>query len=197
MSKEEDSEIEFEDAETYRSKSTGVGIKEIALKQFQKCCEEGSKEMTNGGVMKRLINNEVVELAVPNQRELFINNVEMLRTILKGKINKNKELMKPFILRFDSELERIKNEFNAKKVRLDADFSKKHVRNQYSERPAYNQLMQQYYEEYELGKVKTYKKMLDALSLLIDRLNYFEEMDYSQFVWEQDKKEKEVDTDII
>ena len=74
---EPENNMSFEDSENFAG-SDNLSIKQIVLKQLQKCVEEGSKEMSGGGYRKRIFNNEVLEIFVPNQREVFVNNVKML-----------------------------------------------------------------------------------------------------------------------
>jgi len=88
--KEEEIEIEEESSSSYGSKEKGR--KEIMMNHIERCMQEGSKEMTEGGVTKRLINGRVEEFAVPNQREIFINCIKMLWSALLWDIsNKYKE----------------------------------------------------------------------------------------------------------
>ena len=84
-----DEEFSYEDSESYRSDEK-VSVKDIILRLFQKALREGSKEMTAAGVQKRLIDGQVVELAVPNQMQIFVNSVQMVEIPLKPYFKKTK-----------------------------------------------------------------------------------------------------------
>ena len=65
----------------FRNKQ-GITVKEIVLEQYRKCCQEMSKEMTEGGVIRRLVGEDIIEFVAPNQIEIFINSVDGLKIIL-------------------------------------------------------------------------------------------------------------------
>ena len=82
-------EITFEDVETYRKEDEKISFWSIALKQYDHCIKEGSKEMQTGGIMERVINGERIQMIVPNQREIFINSVRMLYGVLTPLVKKH------------------------------------------------------------------------------------------------------------
>lgn len=172
-------DIEFEDSENYHSQqSGGSNFKEIVLRQFQKCGTEGSKEMTVGGLMKRVIDGKVVELPVPNQIEIFINSVEVLKMILSTKLIENKGVVG----------ERMKKFYDTQKL-LSDDFGKNYsevihsinncvvvsIRMKeriYTQQKSSLDRIQKYYEQAE---IQNYRFLFETLSILLDHLKYFEE----------------------
>jgi len=99
------SEIQIEDAENY--KSTPLGIKEIALKQFDRCCMEGSHSVMRnpkeGG----------------NQQEIFSNAVDMFESILTKELKKPKlKEVKDKLTKLNEELLKLENEYSENKNQL-------------------------------------------------------------------------------
>ena len=77
---------EYEDIANYKKTGEIGGIREISLRLFNNAMSEGSKEMTEAGIIRKLINGEVVEIMRPNQKEVYINSVSMLHICLIPKI---------------------------------------------------------------------------------------------------------------
>lgn len=171
-------DMEFEDGEGFRSKAEGVTIKTIVLKQYEKCCTEGSKEMTGGGVINRIINGQLIELAVPNQREIFINSVEMLNIVLIPEIKKNKKLIQEDIDKFEYSLQKLNINLNEYMQQIDSNITfddpryKQHSEAYYKDK---NISIQNLHDNYELAKVELYKSLLRTIGMLLNHLNYFEE----------------------
>ena len=82
----EDIDLVDESAFTYRSKDS-KSWKGIVLNHYDSCIKEGSKEMNIGGIQRRIINGEIIEVVVANQVEIFINHVEMLKRSLVAEIS--------------------------------------------------------------------------------------------------------------
>ena len=177
-------EYEYEDAENYQGGSgkDGLNEKEIILKLFQRALMEGSKEMNPGGVQRRLIGNEVMEFVVPDQREIFINSVEMLKTsLIKRIINlKDKE---PFI---DGKFKEAAAEID--KVNQDHNKRQSHIMNEYAPRAnsriyaikdgagrKYNADLKTANEIHATELVAAHKKLLAAISILLFEYNYLGE----------------------
>ena len=158
------------------------GYKGIVLEQYRKCCEEGSREMTSGGVIKRIIDGEVVELMTIDQVEVFINSVEMLRNLLIPSINKYKEVADKRLEMIDKEI--IQNEEKKKKAYKKINNwyrQKSNVINPegYSEaqnnHSYYMQMNKEIKKIYHQNKLRTHKKLLGVLGILLSHLNYFDE----------------------
>ena len=80
---EEGEEIQFVDAEDYRSQPQGaMTYEQIVLKQINKCADEGSKEMVGGYVKEKQTNKGMVEVYVPDQRDIYIQCITMLHDLL-------------------------------------------------------------------------------------------------------------------
>lgn len=175
----ETEDMSFEDSENYKG-SNAKGIKEISLNLFQKAMNEGSKEMTEGGIYKRVINGEVIEFVAPNQKEIFINTIEMLDASLIPHFSmaKSKELK--------IEYENLKKD----KENIDKDFNNeiKRINEMYKDKinspfqssklsfiAQFNNEIKNNDRNYEMSKIRLYKKMLVLFSKLLADLNYFNE----------------------
>lgn len=73
---------DFTGEQPYYSKDPAT-FKEIIVRAFEKCRQEGMKEMTRGGEIKQIINGEVVIKTIPNQRKIFIECVELLDSLMR------------------------------------------------------------------------------------------------------------------
>ncbi len=177
---DKDKKIEYEDAEQYKGGSEAPTIKEVSMKLFQKAMIEGSKEMIGAGVDKRLINGEVVEFIRPNQREVFINSVEMAFIPLKPKAEGcKKEKIKEMFKNFDKEKKEIIDKYSKDMGNLNEKY-KQTLSNQNSE--SHNQSVSDFNREidnlkidFEWKQVSISKGLLKAISYLLDELKYFEE----------------------
>lgn len=185
METKPESQYTYEDGDDWRGSSEGLGIKEISLRNFSKAMLEGSKEMVGAGVEKKLINGVIYEIPRPNQREVFINSVEMAYVPLRPKLEKSKK--KKMFEDFDNTLKKLDNAFESRiqKLRLELDKEKPKVNNHIQEAVkqrynamihTYNQTFSDYKEDYEIEKVKVYKELLIAISFLLNELDYFDEV---------------------
>ena len=93
-------EVQVEDGEDFRAGSA-LGIREIALEQYRRCCIECSKEMVNGGTTTKIVRGVPQLVDIPNQREIFINSVSTMEIILGPEIIKNAEIVKKLRFRTD------------------------------------------------------------------------------------------------
>lgn len=81
---------DYEGSESYQG-SGELKSQQIILNLYNKALTEGSKEMTEEGTRTRLINGEPITVATPNQKEVFINSVEMSYFSLISHISKCKD----------------------------------------------------------------------------------------------------------
>lgn len=174
MEAKQPEDMQFEDTDFYAG-SKGEDFKDIVLRQFKKCSEEGSKEMTAGGVERRVIEGQLIEFIVPNQREIFINHCEMLKILLAPKIKQHNKVVAPFLIQFQKELNKVNVDFNVKqkaiKQKIDDDFP-----TDANDIGQNNIELQNSLDDYELAKVALYKKyLLISISFLLEHLNYFAE----------------------
>ena len=99
---EEGEEIQFVDAEDYRSSPQGaMTYEQIVLKQINRCADEGSKEMIGGYIKEKATNKGLVEVYVPDQREIYIQSITMLHDLLLSFFD---DEMKESIKSFDEAL---------------------------------------------------------------------------------------------
>lgn len=175
-----DSEMDFEDSENYKGSSEGLTIKQIMLKQFQKCLDEGSKEMIGGGVTERIINGVPYFIPRQNQREIFINSVEQMRILAQPEIKKNEKKIKEHLEKFNNADRQLNLEYNRRLKSIkekyapggDWDGSKQATQNR-------NLEINDLEEWFETEKVFIYKNyLLTALSFLLNIENYFEEQGF-------------------
>jgi len=175
MTKEEP-EMKLEDSEDYRSKDDGVTIKTIILEQYRKCCREGSKEMTEGGVIRRLVNNQVMEFVVPNQIEIFINSVEVLRIILQPNFKKKEKVIKKYIDEYEKEITDLMNTYNKRISEAKRDLINQPPELRGSFIRDYNKFINNEERRCNIAKVNIYRKLLIGISILLDEMDYFEEV---------------------
>ena len=147
-------------------------FKNIVLDQYKRCCDEGSKEMTTGGVRRRILNNELVEFDAPNQIELFINNVEILRVLLAPYIIKHKNFIEPQINDFDNKLSGLEDKYRRGYDILKINL-KKNRKNDF--RVDNTRMIKRYEDEYNMVKFEFYKNgLFKVLSLLLNKINYLD-----------------------
>ena len=152
----------------------------IVLEQYNNCVKEGSKEMSPGGVQKRVINGEVVEVFVPNQVEIFINHVEMLKRALvhdtehesdiAKKLNWFEEQRRRYILQYKKKRHDLLKYFNSlSSVKNPEGYSETDLY-----RDKYSRLKQHIERVYNEKMLELYQEQLfPFLTLLISRRSYF------------------------
>ena len=104
--------IDYEDSENWKGGGEQLSIKEISLRRFSKALQEGSKEMVGAGIDRRVINGEVFEIPRPNQRQVFINSVEMAKIPLVPEIKKSK--LNEQFKSIEEEIKKLNNEYRTK-----------------------------------------------------------------------------------
>ena len=171
---DEEGGFEFEDSEGYKKGEDKLSIRQIILKQLQKCMNEGSKEMTKGGTIKKIVDGKVIEEPIPNQREVFINSVEMLVIPLLKRFRnycnkKDSNEIKTIFKDAESGLKNLKGEHI--KVKKEILINKGKANNAMD----INNRLGIIYNEFELEKLEIYKNFLIAISYLLDEEHYFEE----------------------
>lgn len=170
--------IEYEDMESgYGSKATS--IKEIVLRQYSRCLTEGSKEMSLGGVKTRVINGQVFEIAVPNQIEIFVNSVEMLKISLEPNIKQEKKTVGEKIEKNNDNLNKVEEYYKKEKKGLMENYKPYNEKwiNKYKNE--HNTRLANIEKNYEYARVKIYREILVTMSFLLKEMNYFdEEADY-------------------
>lgn len=172
---EHDSQFEY--ADSYK-KSGDVGIREIALEQYRKCVKEGSKEMSQAGVMRRFIDGQVQEIVVPDQKEIFKNSVEMLKiTLLPSFMEKeNKKKYFKYIDTYEKQKKELKTKMIQESEKMILKPEVKHVNLTDDQK----MMLLQSREErlislFEKIELKIYRDLLQGIALLLHELNWFEE----------------------
>ncbi len=168
----------LEDTESFQAATNS--FREILLRQYSQCHLEGSKEMSSGGIATRFLNGEVVELTLPNQKQIFGNTVLMLRTMLDSAIESNKEIKEKIsdINKKYKEL-RLKNKINLddpdiKEIReiiihTDDDEKRERCQNQW------NDMIKLTKDKSEELVFNYNQEMLIVLGRLLNKLNYLDE----------------------
>jgi len=84
----EDLEI-LDDSENFRSDNfEGVTYEQLVLEQIRRCAIEGSKEMGGGYFKEKQTNQGMVEVYVPDQREVYSSCVKVLFDMLMPHFDK-------------------------------------------------------------------------------------------------------------
>lgn len=181
---QQDEDIDVEDGESYNFGSKAVDYKTLVMRQFQKCCDECNKELTKKGVINRVIHGEVYQFPVPDQSDIIINCIDVLKIILQPKIEKNYDSVKKYFDSFDSEYKKLQEYLESSSKDIELKYPAKDT----SDAKAYNytatqrnQAISTLDNTYESRLVLLYKnKILLGISFLLDKLNYLSEFRDSQ-----------------
>lgn len=172
-------EIEFEDSETFMGGSSkGATRRDIVLGHFKRCIEAGSKEMSAGGVIKRLIDGEIQEFMVPNNRQIFKNHIMMLHMMMLPDLKryKDEEPIKTHLNAFKSKEELNKNEFIKSKRTITATYNSKPKGERHNYADWLNKYIKNLEEAHENESLEIHRnELLPALVYIMQLLNYFEE----------------------
>ncbi len=169
------------ETEGYKAGSE-YGMKIIVYKQLQKCIDEGSKEMTRGGKITRIIDGIPIDIAVPNQREIYINSCEHLKLLILSHIklheNKIKEFMKvnDFIKLFEGDEIKLKKQCEGDVNKIYKEHSKYSIEVQAKYEHVFNVDIQRVNDIYEEGLVSLYKTQFMRMTpALLSKTNFFGE----------------------
>ena len=173
-------EHEYEDPDSYGS-SKELSFKDITLSLMKKALDESSKECSaEMGIVKRFINGEVIELFLPNQREIVINSVNACCLWLGDKINKcdNKDIKGKFeqlsqkLITLDLWIKDQDDKLNMLQQKISPKYMNPET---YKQRIAeYNTKISDLSKTYEYRKHSIHLELLGALSLLCSHNNYFD-----------------------
>ncbi len=168
---DDNSDLDFKDftgEQPYYSKEPAT-FKEIIVRAFEKCRQEGMKEMTRGGEIKQVINGEVVIRTVPNQRKIFIECVELLDSLMRFHYDKiaEEEISKLYDLSnnlFEKYLESYlkgNSDNNSKEYAINTNSLPRIIEDQIEKdkleiyRLMFKELVQLFYRKHELSKQRT------------------------------------------
>lgn len=158
--------MQFEDTENFRGGDKD-NFSQICFWHLRKCVEEGSKEMDGGGVRKRIINGEAVEIFVKNQREIYVRSVDNLYVLLSGKLKGEKDLYEEF----QELIDEIGEDFD--EIELNSQKKGRGLSNRFNSLKvgmSSGELNQK-----ELRQVKYARIKFLILNELLERHNYFDE----------------------
>lgn len=75
--------VTFVDAENYMGgKDPTITYEQIVLMQIKRCVEEGSKEMSGGYMKEKMTNKGMIEIYVPDQRQVYIQCINSLYDLM-------------------------------------------------------------------------------------------------------------------
>jgi len=171
MQEDKPTDFVVEDGEDYRS-NTAIGLKEIAIEQYRRACLEGSKEMTRAGERRVIRNGMATIIDIPDQRQVFMNSVQILKGTLMEKILQDKETLEKLNI-IDEEIKNINLVYKIRYKKI-VEYDTRVQSNSSSKRLSpsnYDNLI----EERDLKIVETHRKLLTTLSLLLCKLNYLGE----------------------
>lgn len=174
------SDIEYEDAESFRGSHDKISIKQISLERFHNAMREGSKEWTESGIVTRLIDGKPVDILMPNQREIFNNSVEMCYYPLCPYINSCRdENVKKMFETVNLQRKMITDWFNEELKKLDEENEERINTPDNSRRQEwiqeYNKRLRLLEGRHQNKLVSLHKELLKSLSFLLHEMNYFEE----------------------
>lgn len=184
--KRQDNDIQIDDGDNLNLRPEQRSFKFLIMYQYMKCCIEGSKEMTKGGLVKRTINGEeVIVDVVANRIEVFINSVDMLKTYLLPNLKvKDRRKFEPKLIKVREELNLAREEKQKKMARLEDYWrklsNKKNPENDMSQQeqalPEIKKLGAKIEEAFTERKLQIYKKrLLPILCEIMASKNYFDE----------------------
>jgi len=173
--KEFSDDIEFEDSETFRGSHT-TSFKDIILEIYKRCCIEGSKDMTaESGVFNRLVNGVVIEIVVPNQKEIFINNVDILRIALLPIFEKHKKIFYKYIEEYNKRIDELITIRHKQISFIEQKYKNKMHLKDKDYPNLYNLDIKKQNIYFENERVIIHKELLIGISFLLSYLRYFEE----------------------
>ena len=169
IDKNDFSNIEVEDGENFYGKKS-LSKEQIILKALAKCMDEGSKEMTEGGIISRVIGGQVYEIAVPNQKEIFINSIKIFWSLIFPIVIENyKELCGEQIGNFVEKYNKVIEEYENAKTEM-----RKH--HNYKNNPtALRDHMNELKSIFEQKKMDLYREKLDFGIMVLEKENWFGE----------------------
>lgn len=170
--KPEEEEITFVDAEDYRSQPQGaMTYEQIVLTQIRRCSEEGSKEMVGGYVKEKQTSKGVVEVYVPDQRDIYIQCITMLHDLLLAwfddEMNKDVETFNSKLESArEQKVELLKQSYNATRDKYIRNQIVQQINTGFVDRDSYP--ARQFMED----KLQIYRYLFQKLMLLYGRQRY-------------------------
>ncbi len=161
-------QYDVEDGEdSFASTSDSIGIRTIALEQYRRCCIEGSKEMSKGGIKTRVINGVVSKIDIPDQREIFVNCVKQLGLLLTPHLAKKDDIKE--------KIDKVEEEINEVYDKYKEQYSKMKEKYQNEGKIDWDRTEESLQKDYYKELIVLYEEKLKMLSQLLNELNYFSE----------------------
>lgn len=152
-----DDNFQFEDTDNFSASKEGFGKKVIILEQFRRCCIEGSRAMQT----------TVDKQGIKNQKEVFINSVKILEAALLGDLLKQTDIVQK-----NEAIDKKIDEINSEYILLKTKIKKKiHINSKID--PFLS--IESFEDKFESRLVSIYLEKLGVMSLLLHKLNFFEE----------------------
>jgi len=178
-------DIEVEDVDGMSAPNQKNSFRALAMEQYKRCCTEGSKEMTTGGVMTRTVNGINQEYIVPNQMEIFNNSIDCLKILLFPRIESEGGKYAEDVNQFEKDLKNLDGKFkrllNKLQSKYDTVIDSINPEASGQKQQAYEEflrLRQNLMRKYDSRKHLLYKDLLGTLSLLLGEINYMEEQSF-------------------
>ena len=178
-------QVEGVDGISTGGKKPKISFKTICLEQYKICSLEGSKEMWAGGVRQRVVDGILFSEAIPNQIQIFINSVDMLKHLLFPHIQKHSSYIGTKINKFESDLVVLSNNANKRYGSIMKAYNKLSDRmgdlesgditRKQRATPIKNRKVEGLNKQLEKERYGLYKELFGHLSFLLNKMGYFEE----------------------
>lgn len=163
--------VQVEDGENFSGGTDALGIKQIALEQYRRCCIEGSKEMTKAGSRIKIIRGVPVKVEIPDQREIFVNSVKSMEIVLSPEIDRWDDLKDKL-----SEINVIINDLHNGTNEKYNKFKKKYNENNNLD---WEKSTEDIFLSYGVEIVNLFRRKLIIFSQVLKRLHYYDEQSAS------------------
>lgn len=140
--------------------------KNLIFQQLNKCCHEGSKEMNRGGLKKKIVDGQSIEIDTENQREVFFNSVLGLYILLLP-------MMKLIDKKYLEELQELDREIQEEESKA-LKFYNQYKQDFKDDKFRFSEAIDDLNDNLELKKVKISQKKLILLNFVLSELNFFD-----------------------
>ncbi len=128
--------------------------------------------------MQRYVDGELINMIVPNQKEIIINSISSLRiSCLPYLVKTKSDKVKFHLKRFEASQKKIKENKYKRDKEINENRNKLNSNNlrQADKIKMYNDMLRENKDYYELLNIESYKELLICLTFLLDEYNFFEE----------------------
>lgn len=117
------SDVEVEDMTSGVGSKDTHSFKELALRQYEKCCKVMGMEMTRGGLIEREMNGQIIKYYSEDTIALTINNIKTLNKMLVNQIEERPKFAK-LLNRYDNSLTNLKKKYTTELKNINKWYSK-------------------------------------------------------------------------